>query len=240
MTNEYTVEGPIAYVETTTLNPEAIFPEDLNRALQLGTDETPEQTRAILASYAGRYAEKRPPVDTEAIVTRHREFQARLQQRAVVIQFAPALMAKIPAQHIEARRVGKQVLSMIEAVTLLHQFDRRPTADGRLIATLDDYAIAARMLRGPLGESLGVRAGPTNLHRALVRAFPDQQTVFSTAQVQKLSKAGERTVRGYLTELADHECLLLLREAKGPHPAWWQLTGKNPEDAVLPPVADLT
>src|SRR5262249_17470526 len=57
------VEGPIAYVETTTLRSSSIFPEDLNRALLLGTDETEKQTKAILARHAERYADERPATD---------------------------------------------------------------------------------------------------------------------------------------------------------------------------------
>src|SRR5262249_22984061 len=39
-------DGPIAYVETTTLT--RIFDEDVNRCLLLNTDEQPEQTKKII------------------------------------------------------------------------------------------------------------------------------------------------------------------------------------------------
>jgi hypothetical protein len=47
-------DGPIAYIETTTLT--KLFNEDANRCILLSSDERPEQTRRILSTLAGVYA----------------------------------------------------------------------------------------------------------------------------------------------------------------------------------------
>jgi len=47
-------DGPIAYIETTTLT--KVFNEDANRCILLTSDETPEQTRRILSTLANVYA----------------------------------------------------------------------------------------------------------------------------------------------------------------------------------------
>ena len=44
-------DGPIAYIETTTLT--KLFSEDANRCILLSSDERPEQTRRILSTLAG-------------------------------------------------------------------------------------------------------------------------------------------------------------------------------------------
>src|SRR5260370_2885599 len=101
------VEGLIAYVETATLQPGKIFPEDLNRALLLWTDESEGQTKAILKRVAGRYSETRS-LNVEAIVDKHRDFQPQLAQQPLAISFASQLMESIPSKKVEARRVGQQ------------------------------------------------------------------------------------------------------------------------------------
>jgi hypothetical protein len=208
----------------------------LNRALLLGTDDSEEQTRRILGRQAARYSGASPQ-DTEAIVRRHREFQASLKRRAVVIPFAERLMESIPAKKVEARRAGQQILSVIEAVTLLRQFVREEDAEGRLVATADDYRVAARVLRGPLGESLGVRKSAAALYDRL--AEKHGEATFSTAEAQKLDGATDRSVRNFLAELAAHGCVDQVRPGKGPNPAVWRLNGKTPGETVLPAPADL-
>lgn len=226
--------GPISYVETTTVKATKIFPEDLNRALLLKTDESENHTRNILALSASKYEQQAKPVDVAVIVDKHRAFQAMLKRREVFIPFASKLLAKIPARNVEARRVGPQILSVIEAVAILHQHQRQADTQGRVVATIDDYQVAANILRQPLRTSLGVRSGPTLLYQKIADAFSGDK-IFDTAQVQKLDlKAGERTVRTWLTNLVEHGCVEQVTKAAGRIPAKWRLTDKTPEAAVLP------
>jgi hypothetical protein len=231
-TQRYTVEGPIAYVETTTLDPKKVFPEDLNRAMLLDTDDSPEQTRRILSEQAARYG-RRPRTDIDAIIQRHRDFQSRLQRRRISIPFADRLMDAIPATKVEARRAGRQVLSLVEAVTLLHQFEREQDEHECLLARIRDYAIAYKVLAKPLGKRLKMGTGAAAFYTKLEAEF--RRKKFTTAAAQQLdAKAGERTVRGWLGELAEHKCVEQVAPAKGPKPATWQVNGKAPGDTLLP------
>jgi hypothetical protein len=225
-------EGPIAYIETTTLQPSKIFPEDLNRALLLRTDETERQTRQILDADAARY-EAPQEADVAAIIEKHHTFQSSLEPIAVTIPFARRLMSEVPARQVEARRVGPQILSMIEAVTLLHQFQRQKDDADRLLAEAQDYEVAAKILRQPLGESLGVTASATKLYEKIAAKYPNGK-VFDTSAVQQLDTAEDRTVRGWLAQLAAHECVVKVAEAEGPKPATWRLNGRAPGETVLP------
>lgn len=225
-------EGPIAYIETTTLAPRTIFSEDLNRALLLKTDDTEEQTRAILKKAASQFEMLTDTADVETVVQKHHEFQSKLERLGVSIPFATRLVNMIPAKKVEARRVGRQILSTIEAVTLLHQFQRQKDTTGRLVAEAMDYEIASWVLRQPLGESLGVGTSATALYQKLVATF--SKKIFSTTDIQKIDKAGERTVRGWLSKLAEHGCINQVQPSTGPKPATWRLSGKTPEEAVLP------
>jgi hypothetical protein len=227
-------QGPIAYVETTTLKPDRIFPEDLNRALLLKVNESEEQTRAILTHAAARY-ESVPTPNTEPIIARHREFQSMLKSVPVTIPFAHTIVDCIPARKPDARRVTNQVLSMIEAVALLHQYQRDRDDEGRLIATADDYAVARRLLFQPLSESLGVPESAKQLFCALAKHFRGRN--FTTSETLKLDRlASDSSVKNWLWQLSDHGCIRQVEPAKGPRPACWRLTGKTPEQAILPEV----
>jgi hypothetical protein len=60
-------DGPIAFVESTTLQAEQIFDEDLNRCLCLSTDEGSEQTRRILERTAQQFSGQLVAVDRDNI-----------------------------------------------------------------------------------------------------------------------------------------------------------------------------
>jgi hypothetical protein len=235
VTNKYEVVGPISYVETTTLDLEKIFPEDLNRALVLNTDEGEEQTRAILRRQANRYTETQQP-EVESVVEKHRQFQSSLQRRTITIPFAERLIEALPAGKVEMRRIGQQVLSMIEAVTLLHQHMRQTDEHGRLVATADDYKIAARVLRQPLASSsLGVSDGAVELHASLLRNYSTGD-IFPTTEVQTIAMGNdERTVRLWLSALHCQGCLDQVEKGGGRgKPTKWRLTGKAPTNELLP------
>src|SRR5262249_31388282 len=82
-------EGPIAYVESTSLA--EFFDEDETRCLPLATDETPGQTRRIIGKVAGQYARPVPREDVLRAVERHNALQRSLQVLPVSVPFAERL-----------------------------------------------------------------------------------------------------------------------------------------------------
>src|SRR5262245_62435477 len=69
-------DGPIAYVESTTLA--KVFDEDANRCLLLHTDERPEQTRRVVRRLADAYRGAGGAADPERVVLRHHALQRML------------------------------------------------------------------------------------------------------------------------------------------------------------------
>ena len=53
------------------------------------------------------------------------------------------------------------MLTTVEALALLHQYQRESDADGRLVATTQDYDVACRLLDGPMARLLGVGVSDT-------------------------------------------------------------------------------
>ena len=234
-------DGPIAYVETTTLT--KIFEEDLNRCIMVQTDEQPEQTRRILKTLAASRNNTTGAHDVAAVLQRHHALQRMLKPCPVVIPFACRLAELFPTNRVEARRAFGHLLSMIEALTHLHQRQRTRDADGRFLAVTDDYALAKRLLDKPLARLLGGRVSDAarRFFDRLAKWVIDQ--TFSKHDVVKHGESVEdRTINGWFHELHRAGYLELVEPSRGPQPAKWRIAPKVPAwgDATdLPAVEDV-
>lgn len=121
-TQETEVEGPISLLVSSTAA--AIHYENATRSFELAIDESSEQTAQILAAQRkaktleGLTARNR----SDAIRTRHHNAQRLLAPVAIVIPFAELL--SFPTSPLRLRREQQKYLSLIEAVTFLHQYQR--------------------------------------------------------------------------------------------------------------------
>ena len=235
--------GPIAHVESTTL--QDILDEDRNRCLVLSTDETPAQTRRIIEGIATRKAATVEGVNVEAVLRRHHAAQRMLLRCRVVIPFAPRLGDLFPKERTDARRTFGHVLAVIEAVALLHQYQRvaEPAAGVAVVATRDDYALARRLIVEPIARSLGSGVSPAaqRLAERIYETFGGGE--FSTGDIAKTEGiiGDVQTIRGYVKALADVELLEQTVEARGRRPAKyrWASPRDDATRAVLPTVEEV-
>jgi len=234
-------DGPIAYVETTTLT--RIFEEDLNRCILIQTDEQPEQTRRILKTLAASRNIAAGAHDVAAVLQRHHALQRMLKPCPVMIPFASRLADLFPTKRVEARRAFGHLLSMVETLTLLHQHQRTRDADARLLAAADDYALAKRLLDRPMARLLGGRVSDA------ARRFFDRLASWATVQTFDKHDVGkhdesveDRTINGWLHELYHAGYLELSEPSRGQQPAKWRIAPDVPasgDAADLPAVEDV-
>lgn len=151
----FEVEGPIAYIETTTKS--RIHDENATRCFEIYLDESKEQTQRI--HFRQRQSKtlsglnKKGGQDT--LLRRHHNMQRLLRTIAVVIPYAELL--EFPTEWLRTRRDNLRFLNLIEVIAFLHQHQRevKKTADGGeyIEATLDDYKTAYSLAREVMGES---------------------------------------------------------------------------------------
>ena len=241
-------EGPIAFVESTTSA--RVFEEDANRCIMLSTDERRSQTKTIMRRLAlaasGKVRSEGP-----AVAARHHALQRLLERRSIVIPFAERLaeLLEVFADRVECRRAYPMVLALVQASALLHQRQRKTDQDGRLIAEAADYAIAARLLSGPLARTIGESlSDPARrfLDRLLAEVDDPIDALavpFTSKDVRRRLKIARSTVNGFLSELEDKGFLDPAETAtagRGRPPKAWKPTGRDGEDVdVLPPVEEL-
>lgn len=151
--------GPTGLICTTTKA--RLHPENETRLLSLTVRDTPEQTAAVLLAIA---RENGAVPDLEPWLA----LQRWLEPREVTIPFAQRLAEAIPPIAVRLRRDFSAVLGLIRAHCLLHQATREEDDAGRLIATVEDYAIVRDLVADLLAAGIG--AGVSEATRETVEA----------------------------------------------------------------------
>jgi hypothetical protein len=233
-------EGPISYVESTTQS--KIFAEDANRSLMLNTDERAAQTRKIIEQVASGYRGVRSRGDIGRVIERHHALQRMLEPSEVVIPFADQVGGLLSTERVEVRRAFGQLMSMITASALLHQFQRTRDDQGRVLATEDDYQLARRLMTKPMSRLLGggISEPAIRFHERLATCGALNVT-FSTTEASKALKVQQRSVTSYLSELCDFGAVDQIEPSRGNKPAKWQLESMTigPGCPELPAVSDV-
>ena len=231
VTQEYRVEGPVMIFLTTTAV--EIDEELLNRCLVLTVDESREQTRRIhelqreASTLEGILASRRKPKALKV----HRNAQRLLRPLPVHNPYARRLT--FLDEKTRARRDHVKYLKLIEAIALLHQYQREVKSvmadGGELVeyveATLDDVALAGRLAAEVLGRSLDEL--PPQTRRLLVHldemlaglverhGVAREDVRFSRRDVRVFTGWGDTQLRIHLDRLVSLEYLLVHRGGRG-------------------------
>ncbi|MDA0352485.1 MAG: hypothetical protein O3A10_09795 [Chloroflexi bacterium] len=146
-------EGPTGLLLTTTRI--TLHPENETRLFSLPVDESIEQTRDVVRELV---REDRPEVD----LSRWHALQHWLGagSTAVSVPFGPALAEMVDVRALRVRRDFSAVISLIRSNALLHQQHREVTADGQVVADLDDYAVVYELVADLMAEGIGATVPP--------------------------------------------------------------------------------
>ncbi len=253
VTQEYHVEGPVMIMLTTTAI--EIDEELLNRCLVLSVDESREQTEAIHRLQRERRtltglvnAERR-----QRLLAQHRHAQRLLRPLKVLNPYADQLT--FLSDKTRTRRDHEKYLTLIDAIALLHQYQRvRRTAqeNGATIeyieATREDIAQANALAHEVLGRSLDEL--PPQTRRVLARVIEmvgeccraQQMTRaayrFSRREIREYSGLSDTQLRVHLERLVTLEYLLVHRGMRG-HSFVYELLFDGPAASESPHLSGL-
>ena len=188
----------------------------------LRTDESPEQTRRINLATARRKAAREDTREDGCvidIIATHHALQRVLKPRRVVIPFAESLAEDFPRECVESRRSFPLLLGLIEAIALLHQFQRvdDPDTDDAIEARPEDCAIARHLMTDAAAASQPQGISPAAQrfwHR--LSAYP-LTAEFTTEDIARYETviADLQTIRKYARNLADTGHLERVRGRRG-------------------------
>jgi hypothetical protein len=230
------MEGPTNLVVTTTQT--RMHPENETRLLSLTVTDTRAQTKDIFRAMAD---EDRVAVDLEP----WRQLQVWLggQPRAAAVPYAKVLAEMVPPVAVRLRRDFGAVLQLIRSNAVLHQASRSQDSKGRIVATLDDYAVVRELIADLVAEGVDATVNPTvrETVRAVERLTEDKDEdeqhvgLKTLATELKLDKASaSRRVKaareaGYLVNLEDSKGKAAKLSLGEPLPADLEILPK-PED----------
>jgi hypothetical protein len=230
VTHEYRVRGPVAILLTTTAVD--VDEELLNRCLVLSVDEERAQTRAIHERQ--RHAETLPGLlrsrDRERVMRLHRNAQRLLRPLCVVNPFAERLT--FSDARTRMRRDHMKYLTLIRAVTLLHQHQRelrtvvhQGEALTYIEVTADDIRVANRLAHEVLGRSLDELPPQTRrllqLLDEMVAAATLRQAMarsdvrLTRREIREALGWGDTQLKCHLARLVEMEHLLVHRVGRG-------------------------
>lgn len=221
-TREHVVEGPAAFVTTTTRA--RLHDENETRQIELTLDESPEQTARITKLIA--HLAEHPPTaaDEQAAALRRSTWRAALgmlELREVRVPQAPQLERSFPKDRIRARRDFSKLIGLIQAVTVLHQ-KQRPVVDEQLEATDYDVQVAQWLC-----QALWSVASPrlVDLAARLRKEFGDRS--FTPREAANALGHSTDAARRQLVELGDAELAEQVSESKGSRAASWRMRGAD-------------
>jgi DNA-binding transcriptional ArsR family regulator len=218
---DFVVDGPMAFLMTTTAL--VMDEEQSNRDLVCSADESKEQTARILDMQRMLCTiEGRSILDRRAQLRRlHQNAQRLLQPLTVINPHAKRMT--FPAHAHRLRRDHEKYLGIIEAVTLLHQYQREirvhaksdGTIEKYIEVTIEDIETANRIAASVLGRSLDDCPPHTRtfLEQAMAcveeeakRQGVERETVRLTAvELAKYTGLSVQMVRRHLSRLMELE-----------------------------------
>jgi DNA primase len=139
---ELTVYGPITSIACTTKG--AIYADNMSRLFLIAIDESKEQTQKI-----NEYQAK----EASGQINKNEQQQTNKQLQNYIRILAPyqvhnphATKLKLPEGIRDERRLYRLYLYFIDMITVLHQYQRKKTEQGKLIATKQDCQIAKDLM----------------------------------------------------------------------------------------------
>jgi DNA primase len=215
VTHEYVVEGPVMLFLTTTAH--EVDEELLNRCIALTVNEEREQTRAIhrkqreARTTEGLWARRK----RARIVQLHRNAQRLLRPLAVVNNYVEE-EESFPDHLTRTRRDHMKLLTLIDAIAVLHQYQRvikTDTRDGETLeyieATAEDVKLARQLMRQVLLPSLDELPPHTRRLLGWIEEMVGQECERQQIEISECSFT-RRTVREY-TRWGDTQLRVHLR-----------------------------
>jgi DNA primase catalytic core len=252
VTHTYTVTGPASIFLTTTAID--VDEELLNRCVVLTVDEGRAQTKAIHQRQRAAQTLDGLLARAEADQVRalHQNAQRLLEPLAVVNPYAGRL--SFADATVRARRDHVKYLTLIAAVTLLHQHQRQVktvTRGGQVIRYVEttpaDIELADRLAREVLGRSLdelppGTRRLLDAVHgyvtaRCRAEGLDPDLVRFTRRQLREVLPFGDTQLKVHLARLADYELVIVHRTAPGGfcyELAWQPPADSSGEAAAVP------
>jgi hypothetical protein len=127
---------------------------------------------------------------------------------------------------------------MIKAVALLHQRQRcdgLPSHGDTISASVIDYAVARKLLLGPMARALGgaLPGAAINLAKRLKERYGAEPFTTTRAAAEDPILKHQSKMGQYLKTLMNQGVVEIVEVARGNQPAVWRVIGELPEAGAM-------
>lgn len=201
-------EGPTGLVVTTTQV--KLHPENETRLLSIPVTDSPEQTQAVMLALADD-----EPTAPDVLDWLSLQEWIAAGDCEVAVPFAKALARLIPPAAVRLRRDFSAVLGLVRAHALLHQASRK--WDGRIIATLEDYAVVRELVHRLVSDGVDatVRPATRDTVQAIEKLAADHEGGVPQAALARELKMDRSSVSRRVNVALDGGYLRNLEDRKG-------------------------
>lgn len=225
--------GPTGLILTTTSL--RLHPENETRMLSLSLTDTQEQTSAVFKALARDGSAKNVEMSTWAAL----QTWIATGPCEVVIPYAERLASLVPPVAVRLRRDFRTVLTLISAHALLHRTQRQTDGNGRIIASIQDYAVVRALMADLLAQGVETRVKPEirEVVDAVAQLLFDGREAVGQAELRPLLKLDKSAISRRVAGAIEAGYLKNLEDGKG-RPARLVLGDAVPEDADVLPTPD--
>lgn len=207
-----TVMGPVCVVASTTAKD--IFSENANRAVEIVMNESTEQDALVLERQRQIAAGAVDLAEEERTRARLRTLGRLLQPLPVKNPFALTLTLPKEVQH--QRRTNAIYLGLIEAITLIHQHQRKRErgGDGReyVVSTAEDIAVANKLIGEVLLQKADLLSQATRRFFEALKAWTKSENLahFTQREAAVGMRIHASRLKRYVSELVDYGRLSII------------------------------
>ncbi len=136
------VKGIFSSLSATTKG--ETYEDNMSRSFLIAVDESQEQSKRIIHYQNKKYAGEIDPKQQEKAKHQLQQITRALKEYDVVNQYATQL--ELPEEVHKIRRLNEMFQSIIKQITIINQYQRKTTNDGRLITQIEDLEQATEVL----------------------------------------------------------------------------------------------
>jgi hypothetical protein len=198
----YQTEGPTVVVQTTTKN--HLHPENETRVFPIYLDESEAQTSRIVGSILKEASGLASNEAERARIQQRWQDAIRLLEPAeVAVPYADRIV--IPSAPLRIRRDARRLIDVVRVIAWLCQHQRQRDAEGRILATEEDFHEALTLVSESLRRAWQTLTPAEEKVLEAIRRLPETQRTrngFKRREL-KVKEVSDRRVKEVLKSLTD-------------------------------------
>ncbi len=166
------------FASLTATTKAEVYYDNMSRSVVIGVDESLEQTLRIVQQQNQKIAGLIDSDKEQHAKELLRNSMRVLKSYVVVNPYADKIMLPLEAKML--RRLNSQFQNFVSQITILHQYQRKTDAKGRLIATKEDIQMAVDIFFGAIMIKVDELDGSTRQFFEKMKKYVKKQTKGTT------------------------------------------------------------